>query len=134
MINLLFLLLSTQVVKPYGFIFIILPLLLAGCLVAVNLNITVWENKLKLEIFPVMSLVIKLDGLKRIEIISTDPYKDYGGWGYRKKNHQHAFLVMGGRAIKLQFVNSMVVVFSTAQPDKLKQAIVLAHKNQHRVS
>lgn len=102
---------------------------LAAALILVNvshLTTEVREDGLYVQFFPFHASFkrIPLEELKRLEVITYKPIRDYGGYGIRYGfRNGWAYNVIGDRGVKLYFAKGAPLLIGSQRPEELAQAI-----------
>jgi len=91
-----------------------------------RLTTEVREDGLYVQFFPFHPSLksISLEGLKRVEIVTYKPIRDYGGYGIKYGfRNGWAYNVSGDRGVKLFFVKKAPLLIGSQRPEELAQAI-----------
>jgi hypothetical protein len=66
---------------------------------------------------------IPLDEIKSAKVVTYDPGRDYGGYGFRTTRRGKAYIAGGNRGVRLDLVNGGAVLIGSERPDELASAI-----------
>ena len=61
--------------------------------------------------------------LKRYEVRTYKPIREYGGWGIRKGRHGDAYNMRGNKGVQLELYNNKRILIGSIHPEELYQAI-----------
>lgn len=95
---------------------------------AVKIETEIRSDGLYIRFFPfhLSFRKIHLDELKRYEVRTYSPIKEYGGWGIRYGLKGKAYNVSGNRGVQLELLNGERILIGSQKPEELVKAINLA--------
>jgi len=95
-----------------------------------KMETTVRNDSLHIRFYPLISRMIRFDDIKRSEVRTYKPVREYGGWGIRGGLGKAggAYNVSGNRGVQLELTNGKRLLIGSQQPEKLAQAIELRMK------
>ncbi len=98
-----------------------LPLFVFYC----RLITEVREDGLYIRFFPfhLSFRKIAFNELKRCEVRTYNPIREYGGWGIRYGPKGQAYNVSGNQGVQLELVNGKRLLIGSQRPEELWQAI-----------
>jgi len=66
---------------------------------------------------------VDVSGIRSVEIVTFDPSKDYGGYGFRSTPQGKAYLANGTRGVRLSLEQGTALVVGSQCPEKLAAAL-----------
>ncbi|HYA17794.1 MAG TPA: hypothetical protein VEF06_10025 [Bryobacteraceae bacterium] len=78
------------------------------------------------------SCKIPLAEIESVEVISFDPFRDFGGFGIRATRDGRACIASGTRGVRVNLRNGRLVVIGSQQPEALAAAIEARENSQSR--
>lgn len=63
--------------------------------------------------------LIRWEAIGKIEVISYNPIRDFGGWGIRGNKMRKAYTVSGGKALQVQLTNRKIILLGTQKEQEL---------------
>lgn len=66
---------------------------------------------------------VALDGIKKVETITHDVARDYGGYGIRSTREGKAYVAGGGRGVRVTLSAGEKLVIGSERPDELAAAL-----------
>ena len=102
---------------------IVLPLFMF----TTNLTTEVHDDGLYIRFFPfhLSFRRIAIEEIRRFEVCTYSPIKDYGGWGIRFGRKGKAYNVSGNRGVKLELSNGKRLLIGSQKPEELAEALFL---------
>lgn len=93
--------------------------------VSLRLQTTVTKNEIQVFYFPFHWKKRKypFSTIKKMEIITYSPIRDYGGWGVRLSLNGKAFNVRGDKGLKLYFDYRKPLLIGTQKPEELQKCL-----------
>ena len=106
---------------------VIFGLILPLFLYKTNLTIEVHSDGLYIRFFPFHLSFHKIatEDIKRFEVHTYSPIKEYGGWGIRYGRNGKAYNVSGNRGVQLELSNSKQLLIGSQKPEELAEALNL---------
>lgn len=97
-----------------------------------KMETTVRNDGLHIRFYPLINRIILFDDIKRSEVRTYKPVREYSGWGIRGGLGKAggAYNVSGNRGVQLELTNGKRLLIGSQQPEKLAQAIEIQMK-QH---
>ena len=98
-----------------------------------KMETTVQNDGLYIRFYPLIRRMIRFDDIKRSEVRTYKPVREYGGWGIRGGLGKAggAYNVSGSRGVQLELTNGKRLLIGSQQPEQLALAIETQMK-QHR--
>lgn len=81
------------------------------------------DDDLFVQFFPFSRQIISLNSIKRCEVRTYSPIKEYGGWGVRYGRRGKAYNVSGNRGVQLEFHSGKPLLIGSQKPEALEGAI-----------
>ncbi|MFH1144331.1 MAG: DUF6141 family protein [Candidatus Eisenbacteria bacterium] len=66
---------------------------------------------------------IPIEGLRRWEVRTYSPIREYGGWGIRQGRRGRAYNASGNRGVELEFNSGERILIGSQHPDQLAAAL-----------
>lgn len=114
---------SNTVLATVGMVVIIFVVGLILLFYAMKLITEVRDNNLWVQFFPLSRQVISFDSVRRCEVRTYNPIKEYGGWGIRYGKRGKAYNVSGNRGVQLEFHSGKPLLIGSQKPEELERAI-----------
>jgi hypothetical protein len=87
------------------------------------LVVEVREDGLHCSFVPFMRRTIAFGNIKRCEVRSYNPLKEYGGWGVRFGRSGKAYNVSGNRGVQLELSSGERLLLGSQRPEELAAAM-----------
>ncbi|MDA7618455.1 hypothetical protein N8703_04065 [Verrucomicrobia bacterium] len=102
-----------------------IPVIVAVLLFKASLIVKVNKDELRFRLKPfhLKEQVIGMSNIQSAEIVSFRPVRDYGGYGIRYAKGAKAYIVSGGKGVKIKCKDDRTFVFGSQKPDRLAAAI-----------
>jgi hypothetical protein len=81
------------------------------------------NDELLVQFFPLSRQVISLESVRRCEVRTYNPIREYGGWGIRRVKSGKAYNVSGNRGVQLEFNSGKPLLIGSQKPEALERAI-----------
>ena len=75
------------------------------------------------QFFPLSRQIISFDSVRRCEVRTYKPIKEYGGWGIRYGRRGKVYNVSGNRGVQIEFHSGKPLLIGSQKPEELEGAI-----------
>jgi hypothetical protein len=114
---------SNTALAIVGMVVIIFVVGLTYLFYTMKLITEVRDDDLCVKFFPLSRQVISFDSIKRCEVRTYNPIKEYGGWGIRYGKRGKAYNVSGNRGVQVEFYVGKPLLIGSQKPEELERAI-----------
>ena len=114
---------SNSALAIVGMVVIIFVVALTYLFYTMKLITEVRDDELCVQFFPLSGQVISFDSIKRCEVRTYNPIKEYGGWGIRYGKRGKAYNVSGNRGVQIEFHAEKPLLIGSQKPEELERAI-----------
>ena len=102
-----------------------IPLLIIILLWKSSFTVGVYSNEIRFRLKPFhfSDQLIPISKIKEVEVISFRPLRDFGGYGIRYGQGGKAYIVSGGKGVRIKCNDGTTFVLGSQNPQKLAESI-----------
>jgi len=115
--------LSDTALAIIGPLWILFGIGLAYLFYSTKLITEVRDDALLIRFFPLTHQKIPFEDIRRCEVRTYSPIREFGGWGIRYGRKAKAYNVSGNRGVQLELSNGKRLLIGSQRPEELARAI-----------
>ena len=115
--------LSDTALAIIGPLWILFGIGLAYLFYSMKLVTEVRSDGLYIRFFPLTHREIPFEDIRRCEVRTYSPIREFGGWGIRYGRKAKAYNVSGNRGVQLELSNGKRLLIGSQRPEELARAI-----------
>lgn len=102
-----------------------IPLLIIILFWKSSFTVRVYSDEIRFRLKPLhfSEQLVPLSRIKEVEIISFSPLRDFGGYGIRYGQGGKAYIVSGGKGVRIKCNDGTTFVLGSQNPQKLAESI-----------